>query len=46
MNDWSEVILKKSDSLETAIKVLHIGGLQIALVVDKKGKIIRNNNRW
>ena len=40
MKDWSEVILKTSDSLETAIKVLHAGGLQIALVTDKKGKLL------
>ena len=40
MKDWSEVILKTSDSLETAIKVLHNGGLQIALVADKKGKLL------
>ena len=40
MKDWSEVTLKISDSLETAIKVLQDGGLQIALVVDKKGKLL------
>ena len=40
MKDLSEVILKTSDSLETAIKVLHDGGLQIALVTDKKGKLL------
>ena len=40
MTDWSKVTLKTSDSLETAIQVLHDGGLQIALVVDKKGKLL------
>jgi len=40
LKDWSEVTLKLSDSLETAIKVLHAGGLQIALVTDKKGKLL------
>ena len=40
MKDWSEVTLKTSDSLETAIKVLHTGGLQIALVVDNKGRLL------
>ena len=40
MKDWSEVTLKTSDSLETAIKVLHAGGLQIALVVDKNGRFL------
>ena len=40
MKDWSEIILKTSDSLETVIKVLHAGRLQIALVVDKKGRLL------
>ena len=40
MKDWSEVTLKISDSLETAIKVLHAGDLQIALVVDNKGRLL------
>ena len=40
MKDWSEVTLKTSDALETAIKVLHAGGLQIALVLDNKGKLL------
>ena len=40
MKDWSEILLKISDSLENAIKVLHVGGLQIALVVDNKGKLL------
>ena len=40
MEDWKKIILKTSDSLENAIKVLHSGGLQIALVVDKKGKLL------
>ena len=40
MKDWSEVTLKTSDSLETAIKVLHAGDLQIALVVDNKGRLL------
>ena len=40
MKDWTKVTLKTSDSLETAIKVLHEVGLQIALVIDKKGKLL------
>ena len=40
MKDWSEITLKISDSLETVIKVLHAGGLQIALVVDNNGGLI------
>ena len=40
MKNWSKVTLKTSDSLETTIKILHSGGLQIALVVDNKGKLL------
>ena len=40
MEDWSKILLKSSDSLEKAIKVLHNGGLQIALISDKKGKLL------
>ena len=40
MKDWTKVTLKTSDSLETAIKVLDDGSLQIALVVDKNGKLL------
>ena len=40
MKNWSEVTLKPSDSLETVIKVLHAGGIQIALVVDKNGGLL------
>jgi len=40
LKDWSEILLKTSDSLETVIKVLHAGGLQIALVVDKNGGLL------
>ena len=40
MINWSEVLLKKSDSLETAINVLHYGGLRIALVVDNNNKLL------
>jgi dTDP-glucose pyrophosphorylase len=40
LKDWSEVKLKNTDCLETAIKVLHEGGLQIALVVDNKGTLL------
>ena len=40
MKDWSEITIKTSDSLENAIKVLHDGGLQIALVVDKNGGLL------
>ena len=40
MKDWKEVILKTSDSLETAISVLHQGGLRVVLVTDKKNKLL------
>jgi len=40
LKDWSEILIKTSDSLEDAVKVLHVGGLQIALVVDNKGKLL------
>ena len=40
MEDWSKILLKTSDSLETAIKSLQDGGLRFALVVDKKGKLL------
>jgi len=40
LEDWSKILLKSSDSLEKAIKVLHGGGLQIALISDKKGKLL------
>jgi dTDP-glucose pyrophosphorylase len=37
---WTEVTLNISDSLEKAIGVLHNGGLRVALVVDKKNKLL------
>ena len=40
MKDWSEITLKALDSLESAIKVLHTGGLRVALVVDDNGKLL------
>ena len=40
MKDWSKVTLKTSDSLKTAIKVIHVGQLQIALVVDNNGGLL------
>jgi len=39
LEDWKKILLKTSNSLENAIKALHTGGLQIALVVDSKGKL-------
>ena len=43
MKDWSEITVKTSESLEAVIKVLHAGGQQIALVVDKNGRLLMLN---
>jgi len=40
MKDWINITLKISDSLHTAIKVLHSGGLRFALVLDNRGKLL------
>jgi dTDP-glucose pyrophosphorylase/predicted transcriptional regulator len=40
LKDWSEITVKTSESLEAVIKVLHAGGQQIALVVDKNGRLL------
>ena len=40
MKDWKKTTIKKNDSLEKAIKVLHLGGLRLALVVDDKMKLL------
>jgi len=40
LTNWKEILIKPSDSLEHAIKVLHEGGLRIALVVDKHNKLL------
>ena len=40
MNNWKDVLLTPKDSLEKAIKVLHEGGLRIALVSDKFGVLL------
>jgi len=40
LKDWQEVTLKISDSLEKAISILHHGGLRVALVIDKKNKLL------
>jgi len=36
LEDWSEVLLKTSDSLEDAVKVLHVGGLRFLLLLITK----------
>jgi len=40
MKDWSEILLKPEDSIQTTIEVLHTGGNRIALVVDDDGKLL------
>jgi len=40
LNKWTEVLLNPSDTLETAIEVLHAGGARIALVVDSNLKLL------
>jgi dTDP-glucose pyrophosphorylase len=40
MKEWSEILLRKEDTLETTIKVLHSGGVRIALVVDDNLKLL------
>ena len=40
MSNWKEILIKPSDSLEHAIKVLHEGGFRITLVADKNNKLL------
>ena len=40
MKEWTEILLKPSDTLETAIQILHAGGKRIALVADKNKKLL------
>ncbi|NOX49782.1 MAG: CBS domain-containing protein, partial [Gammaproteobacteria bacterium] len=40
MKNWTEILLKPTDSLETTIKVLHAGGMRIALVVDDNKRLL------
>jgi len=40
VQNLSEIKLNITDSIETAIKVLHHGGMRVALVVDKNNKLL------
>ena len=40
MKDWKKILLKPTDTLETAIKVLHVGGMRIALVATEKYELL------
>jgi UDP-2-acetamido-4-(D-alanylamino)-2,4,6-trideoxy-alpha-D-mannopyranose hydrolase len=40
LKNWTKILLKPSDTLETTIQVLHAGGKRIALVVDEDKKLL------
>ncbi len=40
MKDWTKILLKPLDSLETAIKVINFGEVRIALVADSNRKLL------
>ena len=40
MNDWKEVILKQSDTIEMAIQVLNTVSLRIVLIVDDSESLV------
>jgi len=40
LKEWNELLLKPSDTLETAIQRLHAGGKRISLVVDENRKLL------
>ena len=40
MKSWREILIKPDDSVETAIKVLHMSGNRIVLVVDKNRRLV------
>jgi len=40
MISWKEILIKPTDSLEHAIKILAEGGARITLVADKNGKLL------
>jgi dTDP-glucose pyrophosphorylase len=40
LKNWTEILLKPNDALETTIKVLQAGGKRIALVVDENKKLL------
>jgi len=40
LKNWTEILLKPNDALETTIKVLQAGGRRIALVVDENKKLL------
>tara|TARA_B110000008_G_C16957362_1_gene558750 strand:- start:588 stop:1634 length:1047 start_codon:yes stop_codon:yes gene_type:complete len=40
VNDWRKVLLKPTDSLEHAIRILHEGGCRIALVADNHDRLL------
>ena len=40
MKDWIKILLKPTDTIETAIRVLHSGGARIALIVDENRRLL------
>jgi dTDP-glucose pyrophosphorylase len=40
LKNWTKILLKPNDTLETTIQVLHAGGKRIALVVDENRKLL------
>ena len=40
MKNWTEILLKSEDSIQTTIEVLHSGGNRVALVVDNNRKLL------
>jgi dTDP-glucose pyrophosphorylase len=40
MRDWHRVLIKPTDNLSKSIRVLHDGGLRVALVVDQDKKLL------
>ena len=40
MKHWKDILIKSEDSMQTAIKVLHAGGMRIALVVSDSGMLL------
>ena len=40
MKNWEEILIKPSETLETAIQVLHTSGMRIVLVVNESRKLL------
>ena len=40
MKEWNEILVSKSDSMQNAIKIMHTGGWQVALVIDDNKRLV------